>query len=89
MKYILAPSLFLALSCNAVLADVYKCVSSSGKASFSEKKCAGGFVKDGKRWLSVGSDEHLLLKESRKAAVIPTKFQKAPVTDFTLFDVVN
>jgi len=45
------------LSSQLVLADVYKCVSSTGKVSYSEKRCQEGRIKKNGRWENVKEHE--------------------------------
>lgn len=66
MKYVLALSIFIALSCNVVLADAYKCVSSTGKVSYSEKRCEKGKVLKNGQWKNVDQREMELMESHEK-----------------------
>jgi len=56
-----------------VLADVYKCVSSSGAVSYSEEKCKEVNIQKNGRWTSVEQRE----KELHEKLVKKTSFAKA------------
>jgi len=55
--------LFLSSSSQLVLADIYKCVSSKGEISYTEKRCDDGAVSKKGRWHSLKKREKILYEK--------------------------
>ncbi len=58
--------LILSFSSQLVLADVYKCVSSTGKVSYSEERCKEGKIQKNGEWEDVGQREMELMESHKK-----------------------
>lgn len=63
------------LSSQLALADIYKCVSSSGKISYSEKRCDTGLVKKNGQWLGVKQHEEHERAEVLRREKLQAKLQ--------------